>query len=154
MVQDLYEALLDEIGKKLKIPDLKPNAQNTCMIEMHNGLQISLQFAAKSSEFLIGAKIAKLPPGRYRMDVLLEALKSNGLSDSLKQGTFGYNQALDELYLFKLIPTTDLTSDKILDHFHPLKEKANLWFEALKRGEIPSPNSNKVVTGGGMFGLR
>lgn len=155
MVQDLYESLIEEVGKKLKVPDFKPNAQNTSVIELPNGLQISFLFDSTSNYFVIGAKVAKLLPGRFRYDVLLEALKSNGHPSFSRDGIFGYNHVKDELYIFKLIPSKSLDADKIVNHYFPLKEKAHLWFESLKRGEIPSATaSGKPVSGSGMFGLR
>ena len=154
MVQDLYEALLAELGTKIGSPDLKPNHQNTCLIELGSGLQIQLQFTENLTFFLVAAKVGKLSPGRFRFNVLTETLKWNGHPEAYRYGYLGFNQMKDELILFSMIPAQDITSDKILDRYLRLKEKAVIWFESLKKNEIPSLSTTKISTGSGMFGLR
>ena len=112
MVMDLFESLLDEFSKAADLPNLKPDANNSCLIALpQNGPQIQLELD-RSGEFLImGCNLGFLPMGRYREMVLKEALRANGLPYP-RVGTFAYVKKTDNLILFLKLPTRELTGSK------------------------------------------
>src|SRR5262245_19403177 len=135
MVSDVLGIVLTELGRLLNIPDLKPDQNNTCLIKMPKGPKIQLEMAKTGDGILIGIELGQVPPGRYRIDVLKEALKSNGLPLP-RYGIFAWSRKADTLILYKKFPLKDLTGEKIAAFLSPFIEKANKWTEALAKGEV------------------
>lgn len=150
MVKNLFEALLDEVGHSLKINDLHPDRNHTCLISMPNGIKVQLEMHSRSQEFVIGADLGQIPPGRYRENLFLEALRANGMANHV--GVLAYSAKTDHLILFQTIHLKDLTGERIASDMTPFLEKAQLWKEAMEKGEIPVVATMK--TSMGMFGLR
>jgi Tir chaperone protein (CesT) family len=151
MVKNMFEALLDEIGHALGIPDLHSDQNSTCLIKMPNGISIQLEMHARTDEFLIGADLGQVPPGRYREDFFHEALKANG-KPFPQHGILAYSSKTDHLVIYELLNARDLTGGRISEEITPFVEKALTWKSAIENGEIPSVGSMR--TSMGMFGLR
>ena len=151
MVKDIFDTLLDELGKILTISDLHPDKNHSCQIKMVNGLNIQLEMDAYQQGIIMGCDLGGLPTGRYRENVFREALKLNGSKDS-KNGILAYSNKSDHLILFEHLPLHELTGEKISDALTPFSEKAFRWKEALEHGEVPVLSN--VRTSAGMFGLR
>lgn len=155
MISDLFSSLLQELSEPLKIKDLKPDSNNSCLIKFQTGLEIQLELDSSGEFFLIGTTFGPLRPGRYRENIFREALKANGMPYP-RYGTFAYSKKTDNLILFDKLHVKDLTGVKIFDHIRPFTEKALLWKEALARGDIPSilSGSYSGTPAGGIFGIR
>ncbi len=151
MVKALFEALLEELGKTLKISDLHPDRNNSCLISLPNKLKLQLEMDSHAQNILLGCDLGPIPPGRYRENVFKEALKSNGLSGP-NHGTVAFSQKTEHIILFKYLNVKDLTGEKIADAIGPFTEKALKWKTALEHGEVPL--ASNLQTSSGMFGLR
>ena len=95
--------------------------------------------------------------GRYRENLFREALKANGLPMP-RQGIFSYSKKKDSLVLFDTLFMNELTAQKMADFLTPFMQKADLWRQAIPKGEIPSFTGNELSfgatpSGSGMFGL-
>ena len=151
MVKDLFDSLLEEVSQTLKIPNLHADPNNTCLIQLKNGLKIQLEIESKSDSFVIGADLGEVPLGHYRNILFREALKTNGLPGS-HPGILAYSNKTDHLILFKMLPLKELNGEKIASIIAPFSEKALLWKESIEKGEVPvSVNSTHPSVG--MFGL-
>jgi Tir chaperone protein (CesT) family len=150
MVKNLFEALLDEVGHALKIADLHADRNNTCLISMPNGVKIQLEMHSRTQEFVLGSDLGQIPPGRYRENLFIEALRSNGMPNHV--GILAYSAKNDHLILFQTINLKDLTGERIATDMSPFIEKAKIWQEAMEKGEIPVVANMR--TSMGMFGLR
>lgn len=154
MVAELFESLLQEIGKELKIKDLHADRNHSCLIKFKEGISIQIERDESGEGLVIGCTIATIPPGKYRENVFREALKANGLPEP-RFGTFAYSKRSDQLVLFIILPIKDLTGEKIIAVLLPFKEKATVWKDAIEHGNVPSINSQTTTAGGGgIFGLR
>lgn len=155
MAADVFANLLEDLGKLLKIQDLHPDDNQSCLVNFSD--QISIQFELDRSlhYFMIICKLGPLAKGRYRENVFREALKSNGLTPP-RHGDFAYSEKADQLVMIEMLPLDTLNADKIADNLTGFKEKALQWKTALSRGDIPSylPGSYASKSSGGMFGLR
>lgn len=150
MVKELFESLLDELSKAMKIRDLHPDRNHTCKIKLANGLEIQIEMDSMAREVIIGCDLGQVNEGRYRENLFREALKANGMP-APRHGILAYSNKTEHMVLFDPLPVKDLTGDKIADAIGPFTEKALMWKGAIERGEIPS-----VFTGrssGGIFGL-
>jgi hypothetical protein len=157
MVVDVFDSLLQELGKALKIEDLRLDDVNTCLIKFDTGLLVYIEPYKKSDFMLISTNIGELPGGRYREDVFREALKSNGLSNIGQHGIFAYSEQSNRLILFGLLSLRELNGEKIAAFLYPFMEKALVWKNTIESGNVPVADTMKTSrTSGpiGMFGMR
>ena len=154
MVMDLFEALLQEFSKATNIPNLKPDANSSCLLVLPNGTKIQLDIDPGNNFLLMGAELGFIPGGRYRENVFKEALRANNLP-APRNGDFAYSKKKDLLILFTKISLKDLNGEKIASVFAPFSEKATHWKEAISKGEVPSLSGafSTHKSGTGMFGL-
>lgn len=148
-----FPALLKELGERLDIPNLEPSQYNNAALKLKGGVNVLLQ-AHKTDPYLIASfEISDLQAGRYRENVLREALKFNSLNQS-HQGIFGYNKINQKFYLFDMIAFEDTTPEQVHTILLNLSVKVKQWKEAFERGEIPVIEvSSHPQTGGGIFGI-
>lgn len=155
MVANLFETLLQELGKTEVIPiqELHPDRNNSCLIRLKGGLEIQIELDKKIDTLVIGCDLGPVANGRYREEVFREALKANGLPYP-RWGDFAYSQKSDHLVLFHKMHTKDLTGEKIADFLTHFLEKAFQWRDALLRNDVPVVSGTSAYRPMGMFGLR
>lgn len=156
MVGDLFESLLQEMGKAMNIPDLHADSNNSCLIAFDSGIEVQIEPYDRGEFLLIVCDLGEIPPGRYREDVFREALKSNGLPHP-RPGTFGYSEQSNHLIFFGLLSLRELNGEKIASFMEPFMEKAAAWKNALERGDVPladTMTTSHAGGPGGLFGLR
>ncbi len=137
MKSDIFSTLLEELGEELKIKDLHPDANQSCLIKFPTGIDIQIE-PDKEGKFLIAAiKFETLPKGRYRETIFKEALKANGMPYP-RYGTFAFIRKTEQLMLFETYYLQDLTGQKLFEQLKPFSEKGLSWKNSLSRGEIPS----------------
>ena len=155
MVTDLLGALLIELSKAMKIPELHPDSNNSCMIRLKSGLIIQMEMDHSGQFLILGADLGTVPPGKYRENLFKEALKANDNPYPLN-GILSFSRKSGHLVLFEKMYIKDLTGEKIADQVNPFAEKAFLWSEALLHNDIPLINqssSTQLSGKGGIFGL-
>jgi hypothetical protein len=156
MVTDRFGSLMEDLGKLIRIR-LIPDSHNACLIKYPGGLFLQIELDQSQERINMGAEIGSLAPGRYRENVMREALKANGLPPP-KVGIFAFSAKKEVLILFDYMELNDLTAPKIADFLEQFLQKANFWKDAIKRGDVPSFMGNemsfgKKTGGAGMFGL-
>lgn len=153
MVTDLLGTLLEELGRSLKIANLHPDSNNSCMIRLESGLIIQIELDKGAQFILVGADLGTVPPGKYRENLFREALKTNDLPHP-NHGILCYSKKSDHLILHQKIFLKDLNGEKIAAEITPFAEKAYTWSEAIMRNDIPAVNQSFTSQKpGGMFGL-
>src|SRR5688572_26408203 len=105
MVADLYETLLEELGEILKIK-LKPD-HNTCLIEFKEGVSIQLELDKQAENLLIVCDLGEIAVGRYRENLLREALKANGLPPP-RNGILACSHNGLNVCMFEMLPIKNL----------------------------------------------
>jgi hypothetical protein len=153
MVTDMFGAILQELGHSLEISGLHPDQNHSCLIHFKNGLEIQLEIDRSGQFMVLGADLGAIPPGKYRENLFREALKANDMPHPT-HGTLAYSKKSDHLILFERINVHELNGEKVAAEITPFSEKATLWSEALKNGEVPSVNQLTTSRSAGMFGLR
>lgn len=156
MVTDRFGSLAEDLGKILKIK-LSPDTNNCCVIKYKSGLQVTLEPTSDGTSIMIAIELGEIAPGRYRENVLREALKANGLPLPRK-GIFAFSKKKDSLLIYDQLLLEELTAEKLFDFLQPLQQKAELWKTAIAQGEVPSFTANELTFnrkggGSGMFGL-
>lgn len=134
---DRFDELLKGVGKLLKLP-LHTDRNHACAIQIRKGPIIQLQTDASQEKLLIASKVAELPPGKFRENVLREALKANGLEDP-RVGVFAYLAATNHLVLFQRYPFDLLTPERAAALLGPFIEAVEHWHNALLSGLSAPP---------------
>jgi len=149
MVTDAFGALLEEIGSALKIPGIKPDANNCCLIKFKGGLMVQFEKDRTGDYLLIVVDYGAIPAGKYRELIFTEALKAN-FQPAPRYGVFAYSKQAKEFIFFERLPLKDLQGSRVAEILTPFLEKARTWKEALARGDVPTI----VAKSSGMFGLQ
>jgi hypothetical protein len=153
MVTDRFGALIEELSTAMKIK-LVPDSHNACRIRFKDKLEVYMEPDTSGEVLQVLIDIGKPGEGRFRENLLREALRANGLP-SPRIGTFCYGQKSDSLLLFDFLPMEDLNGTRLTDIILQLSEKSRLWRDSIARGEIPPFQSGKPgQRPEGVFGLR
>lgn len=153
MVTDRFGALVEELSTALKIK-LAPDSHNACKIRMKDKLEVFLEPDPLGDVLQIVIDIGKPGEGKFRENILREALRANGLPFP-RLGTFCYGHKVDSLLLFDMVPMEDLNGARLADVINQLADRARLWRDSIAHGELPPFQSGRSGTRPeGVFGLR
>lgn len=137
---DQFEALLIDLGKILGI-SLAPDRFGACSIEIAP-LTVQLEPDEKGEHLILFSTIVELPPGKFRENVLQEALKTNGEKEP-RPGVLGYVAPKNLLSLHQRYPLRILTAEILSGILGGFLEMAESWFEAVNTGRSsPNPPSD------------
>jgi len=151
MVTSQFESLLKEFESFFDCP-LHPDKNNSCYIKLPEGIHVQIELD-KDGQVLIGCRLGIVHMGRYRENLMRQALKSNEATIP-STGVFGFSHKSNHLILFMKIKSLNLNTNLIKDSLPPFIEKGKIWKEAIEKGEIPvvQPAMHKKGSAG-LFGL-
>jgi hypothetical protein len=153
MVTDRFGALIEELSTALKIK-LAPDSHNACKIRFPDKLEVYLEPDTSEEQLQVLVEIGKPGEGKYRENLLKEALRANGLPFP-RIGVFCYSQKGDSLLIFDFLPMEDVNGIRVADVISQLSEKARIWRDSISRGELPPFQSARASQRAeGLFGLR
>ncbi len=133
---DPFEELIDHLGTSLNVP-LHVDQHRACMLRVYDSFNIQLQLDASQEMVLAVSFIATLPPGRFRTNVLTEALKANHLPDP-RAGVLSYLEIKNALTLHQYHLLSKLTPPLFASHVAAFINYGKLWHDAIKQG-LSSP---------------
>lgn len=128
-----FEELLQELGKELHL-NLHIDRSNACSIQIHEAITIQLQLDMSQENLWLFSKVVEIPPGKFRENVLKEALKSNALAEP-RVGIFGYIATSNHLALFQKYPLDILNGTRLASFFGSFLEMAATWQKAISSGQ-------------------
>ena len=153
MVTDRFGALIEELSTALKIK-LAPDSHNACRIRWKDKLEVYMEPDVSGDMLQVVIEIGKPGDGKFRENILREALRANGLPFP-RYGTFCYGQKNDSLLLFDFLPMEDLNGTRLADVITQLSDKARVWRDSIAHGELPPYQSGRAGSRPeGVFGLR
>ncbi|NGX50366.1 MAG: hypothetical protein K1060chlam2_00211 [Chlamydiae bacterium] len=132
---DRFQELLWDLGELIKLP-LHIDKNNACKLLLDEKLEMQIEMDAEGEQLLIAAFISEIPPGKFRENVLRDAMKVNSTYHPF--GSFAYLEKTNFLILHQYIPTSNLSGEKLSDHLDLFVEESEEWRAALERG-TPSP---------------
>ena len=134
-----FEELLAALGKVFRLA-LHVDSMNACSIQVREGLVIQLQPDMAQENLWLFAKITEIPPGKFRENVLREALKANGLGDPVA-GVLGFWAPTAQLALFQKYPLNVLNGERLSGFLGAFLDMANSWQKAIEGGQSGPPQS-------------
>ena len=130
---DPFEELLNNLSQQLGTP-LAPDSHSSCLLSFDRGVKLQLELDKTGEYLIIGSFLGEVLPGKYREQLLIEALKSNHLRQG---GIFAFSLRKNGLVLFhkQLFASVEITA--LFALIQRLVERATLWQEAIKGQEMP-----------------
>lgn len=135
---DQFEILLKELGEIFHL-SLHTDKSSACSLSIGPELTIQLQLDASQEKFFFFSKLIPLPPGKFRENVLCEALKANAAPDPLP-GCLAYLAATNHLVLFQSYPLFILNGERLAGLFGSFLELAESWRRAIELGHTAPPS--------------
>lgn len=136
---DIFEQLLEDLSKEMRIP-LKVDANHSCLIRLKDAINVQLELNKGQDFLIIGTTLGELAPGKFRENVLREALKENNLPPP-KVGLFAYSERKNALILFEKRHTQELNGQLIHELIKTIYEKAMLWKPLIDQGNVPQSSA-------------
>lgn len=146
---DRFEELLKELGAELGIP-LHPDRIGACHLRTIEDLQIQLEVDAGQENLLVASFICDLAPGKFRENILKDALKCNGPIP--RNGTLAYSERNNKLVLFSYLKLSSLNGRKLAEFLNPFIDKAKEWRLGVETGHTSQLISQESKPKGDMFG--
>jgi hypothetical protein len=134
-----FEELMQQLSRVLDI-ELLPDAHRIVALKIHQKIVVQLQEEKdEEPQLLIGSILCELPPGRFRENVLIEALKTNGLVDP-RIAVLGYLRRKNALTMHQVYPYSMLDGQRLAALLSSFIEWAEAWRKAVEQGQVgPEP---------------
>ena len=148
---NVFEELIQELGRLFNTP-LHAERSRLCRLRINDLLQIQIEFDESKNRILLASFVCDLPPGKFRENVLREALKSNNLFPSV--GTLAYSERNNKLVLFTYFSIASINANKLSEALLTFIDKADQWRVAVETGRLASISSSPPSKEGTPFGLK
>lgn len=139
-----FENLITSLGDILDL-DLRADKGVLCKLKIDGRLSINLEYDEVKDLILIATLVEELPAGRFRENVLKEALRANGTYPRL--ATFAFSERANKLACFNYISFTNLSTEHFNTKLHEFIDFAYEWHRAIQSGNLlaVSPASNGSI---------
>lgn len=131
-MMDPFAQLLNDLSLLLDT-DLSPDKRGACKLNIDDTLHIQLEPDANREKLLFFSFLSEIPPGKFRENVLRDALKAN--ADLSTPGIFGFSERNNQLVLFANFNFSSLTAKEVLNSLHLFMAKAQAWKQAIATGQ-------------------
>ena len=148
---DRFAELLQELGKVFQM-SLHPDKLNACSILIPPNPVIMLQLDETQEFLFLFCKVIEISPGKFRENVLCEALKANGQPDP-RPGILGYIAMSNMIAVHQKFPASLMNGERLAMLIGSLLEMVNIWKTAIEHGK-PGPQSEPPSLPNPMMGIR
>jgi len=132
-----FTDLIEELGE-LTDQDITAELNQTCRLKVNETMYVQLEVDPTSEFILTTVEISEIPPGRFRENILKDALKSNFLVE-VNHSVLAYLGVDNKLILYEYIYAHALTGETLYEHIHRLVTRGEKWKNAIDSGQT-SPN--------------
>jgi len=148
---DPFESLLSELGAELGT-SLHPDRKGACKLKINDTFHVQLECDAHQENLLVATFICDVPPGKYRENILRDALKANWPFP--KNGTLAYSDRNNKLVLFSHFRLIHLNGKKLADFLTIFLDKANNWRIGVETGHTAHLAATAIKPSTGLFGMK
>ena len=151
MTMDRFEELLTQLSAELGTT-LHPDRRGACKLRINDTLHIQLECDPQQENLLIASFLCEIPPGKFRENILKDALKSNGPFPL--NGTLAYSDRNNQLTLFASLRLSNLNGKTLGNFLISFIEKANNWRTGVETGQTSNLLTQQPKSSGNIFGLK
>ncbi len=148
---DRFEDLLRELSVELGI-SLHPDRIGACTLKTNDDFHVQLECDAHQENLLVATFICDIPPGKFRENILKDALKSNGPFP--QNGTLAYSDRNNKLALFSYLRLSNVDGHKLAEFLSSFLDKASNWRVGVETGNTAGLLSQASKPSSGLFGLK
>jgi hypothetical protein len=148
---DRFEELLNELGAQLGVT-LHPDRKGACKLKINETSHVQIECDAHQENLLIATFICDVPPGKYRENILKDALKAN--EPYPKNGTLAYSDRNNKLVLFAYLRLSNIDGKKLAEFLTIFLDKANQWRIGVETGHTSHLVTTQSKQPSGMFGMK
>jgi hypothetical protein len=130
---DRFQQLLYDLGQIIDLP-LYADQNQRCRLNINEDLDIQLEYDSSKERILFASFCCEVPPGKFRENVLKEALKANGVFPRI--GSYGFSEQKNKLALFEYISVQHLSSEKFGDLLAQFIDRAQRTKKAVETGNL------------------
>ncbi len=127
-----FELLIQDLSTLLGVP-LHAEKGYLCRLIAGGSLKVHLEHQPDLHRILVASFISEIPPGKFREDILKEALKNNDSLDRL--GILAYSEKNDSLSYFLYLPE-DAAPNSVSATLLEFIEKSKAWKTAIETGQM------------------
>ncbi|MFT4554567.1 MAG: hypothetical protein ACI9S8_003221 [Chlamydiales bacterium] len=146
-IEDVMETFNSKMGIGLVL-----SAHSGFTVKYPNQIDVNIESDEAGNRFLICSELPTVPGGPYRNNLLMAALKTNGLP-SPRHGTLAFSPQGDIIIMFEYLYLRGLDSEDMFLYVSEFAKKAKLWSDAIKNGDIPQVVGD-VFQSDNLFGIR
>ncbi|MCB1109909.1 MAG: CesT family type III secretion system chaperone [Chlamydiia bacterium] len=128
---DRFQEILWDLGELIELP-LHIDKNHACNILLDDKLEIQLQMDTHEENLIVWAFIHEIPPGRFRENVLKDALKFNATYHPF--GSLAFYEKKSMLILHQFVPAEKLSGEKLMEKLEEFIEEADEWRVAIEKG--------------------
>lgn len=152
-----FTDLMNDLGELLNT-EIHPDLNLSCCLMINDSLKVQIEMSTTGEEILLASFVVELPPGRFREEVLRDALKANHQSD-LNHGVLSYVKNHNALTLFQTIHAHGLSANDLYKYLSLFVERAKGWKDAINAGKTHPTDSGEVPQsregqGSSLFGFK
>jgi hypothetical protein len=138
---DRFEEFLKSFGQAINVP-LHPDKHRACLLNINNVLRVQLEFDEQKDRILIATFITEVSAGKFRENILREALKANSIYPRI--GTLAYSERNNQLSLFEYAYFPYITTEKMASLLSLFIQRADSWRTAIQSGH-PAPSGEMTT---------
>jgi hypothetical protein len=129
---NFFEEIIKKLGQLLGTT-LYAEKGYLCKLRIEGSLKVQIEHEVPEERILIASFLSELPPGKFREDLLKEALKANHSLEQL--GIFAYSPKNNSLTYF-LYVSDKIDFEDFARQFSQWLEIAKQWKSAIETGNI------------------
>lgn len=138
---DRFQEILWDLGEIVELP-LHIDKNHACNLLLDETLEVQIQMDPDEKNLIICAFLSEVPPGRFRENVLKDAMKVNHHYHPF--GSLAFHEKKNTLILHQFIPIEHLSGDKLYKILEPFAEEAEEWRTALASNQTAPSKYHKV----------
>lgn len=128
---DRFQQLLYDLSDLIEVT-LYADQNQRCRININEMLDIQMEYDSGKERVLIACHCCDVPPGKFRENVLKEALKANTIYPRI--GTYGFSEQKNKLALFEYVSLQNMPREKFADILAAFIDRAERSKNAVEKG--------------------
>lgn len=130
----LFDKLLGDVSDFFQM-EIKPDKKGGVALKLREHF-VQIEPDEAEENVLIFSPIGEIPTGRYREDILEQALRSNGYPPP-NRGILCLAKKTSMLYIFEKFPLRTASREQLLATLPPILDKVKIWKEAVQFSQVP-----------------
>lgn len=148
-----FYKLIEDLGE-LMDQDFYVDQNHACQIIFDEKLAVQMEMEITGERLLFGSLLCDAPPGKFREEILKNALIANHMNP-LELGDLCFVEQENVLSLYAYLPSRELTAEKLLDQLAVFVDKGLRWKEAIESGKTHPPDLDMAKPQGeNPFGMK